>query len=128
MKIHDEITRPTKGDVTAELREFAREINGTVRNFRRDPSLYADLENASAIAAMAERAADSVDATDRPYVHPTTAKTISDFAKDINAIAESTNSEALRASLRVASQRLTAFVLRYVPTLTDDGYRFAGND
>jgi hypothetical protein len=116
---------PTKKDLTNVTRDFAKELRDVAKVYAKSEESQASLEDVKAIATMAEKAAESIDATDRQYVHPITADTLLGFATKVEAIAASSTDDLYRASLSVASGGLRTFVLRHNPTNTNEGWQFA---
>lgn len=116
---------PRKEDLTRTLRYFAKELHDVAKAYSNTEAARESREEVTAIATMAEKAADSINATDRPYVHPATAQTLFDFAADVAKIAERSTDPLYQASLNIAATSLRTFVLQRTPVATTGGFEFA---
>jgi hypothetical protein len=115
---------PAKASLTKTLRNFAKELTAITKTYSRTEAVRTSVEEVRGIAHRANEVADSIDATDEPYVHPTTAQTLVSFADDVNTIADASTDQLYQASLKVASGALRTFMFRHTPVMTEEGVRF----
>ena len=118
------MTIPNKSDLTSALRRFAQELRDIAKTYQGSVAAQLSLEEVTGIARIAEKAAESIDDTNRNYVHPDTAQTLAGLADQIAAVADESTDDQYATSLKIASVALRTFVFRQTPFVTGDGLKF----